>query len=147
MKYFVPLGRILFAFIFVMSSFGHFTGRTVGYAAKQGMPLAEIAVPLSGVLALLGGLSVALGFKAKWGAWLLVLFLVPVTAMLHNFWAVSDPAMRQMQQINFYKNAAMLGAALMITYFGSGPCSIDNLLAKRRKGATAAGAELTSEKV
>ena len=131
MKSLVLLGRILYSSIFVMASLGHFTPGTIGYAAAQGVPLAAIAVPLSGVLALLGGLSVALGYKARWGAWLLVLFLVPVTVMLHNFWAVTDPAMAQMQQIMFMKNLSMLGGAVLISYFGAGPLSLDAWLKAR----------------
>ena len=125
MRYLVLLGRILYSLIFVMASFGHFSKGTIGYAAAQGVPLASIVVPLSGVMALLGGLSVVLGYKAKWGAWLLVLFLVPVTVMMHNFWAVNDPMMAQMQQAMFMKNLSMLGGALLISYFGAGPLSLD----------------------
>ncbi len=108
-----------------MASLGHFSSGTIGYAAAQGVPLASIAVPLSGIFALLGGLSVALGYKAKWGAWLLVLFLAPVTVMLHNFWAAQDPTMAQMQQIMFMKNLSMLGGAILVSYFGAGPLSLD----------------------
>jgi putative oxidoreductase len=54
------------------------------------------------------------------------LFLVPVTVMIHNFWAMTDPNMAQVNQIMFMKNLSMLGAALLITYFGSGPLSVDN---------------------
>ena len=74
---------------------------------------------------LLGGLSVALGYRARWGAWLLALFLVPATAIFHNFWAVKDPTMALMQQVMFLKNVSMLGAALLITHFGAGPLSLD----------------------
>lgn len=125
MKYTILLGRILFSFIFVMASIGHFSKQTIEYAAAQGIPLATIAVPLSGVIALLGGLSIALGYKAKWGAWLLVLFLVPATVMMHNFWAVHDIMLAQMHQVMFMKNLSMLGAALLISYFGAGPLSLD----------------------
>lgn len=125
MKYIVLLGRILYSAVFLMSAPGHFTAATVAYSAGKGVPLASIAVPLSGAIALLGGLSILLGFKAKYGAWLIVIFLVPVTFMIHDFWTVSDPMMRQMQQINFMKNLAMLGAALLIAHFGSGPLSVD----------------------
>ncbi len=118
-------GRILFSAIFIMSAFGHFSKGTIGYAAAQGVPLASIAVPLSGIIALLGGLSVALGYKARWGAWLLVLFLLPVTLLMHNFWTVKDPMMAQMQQIMFMKNVSMLGGALLISHFGAGPLSLD----------------------
>ena len=125
MKVSVVVGRILYSLIFLMASLGHFSQGTINYAAAQGVPLATVAVPLSGALALLGGLSVALGYKAKWGAGLLVLFLLPVTLMLHNFWAMQDPAAAQMHQVMFLKNVSMLGGALLILNFGSGPLSLD----------------------
>jgi len=62
------------------------------------------------LIAILGGLSITLGYKAKIGGWLIVLFLVPVTLALHNFWAVTDPMMRGMQIAMFMKNVSMLGA-------------------------------------
>jgi putative oxidoreductase len=136
MKYLVPVGRVLFVLIFLKSVPGHFTKGTVDYAANAGVPLANILVPISGVLALLGGLSIGLGFKARWGAAALVLFLVPVTLMMHNFWSVADPMQARTQEIMFWKNVSMLGAALMLTHFGSGPCSMENCCCKRRGEAT-----------
>ncbi len=131
MKAIVLTGRILYSLIFIMSGLTHFTNQTVSYAATKEVPLAALAVPMSGLLAILGGLSVLAGFKAKWGAWLLVLFLVPVTLMMHNFWAISDPMMRQMQQHMFMKNLSMLGGALLIAYHGAGPLSLDNKTKKQ----------------
>jgi putative oxidoreductase len=121
----VVLGRFLFVVIFLMAGANHFNKQTIGYAASQGVPLASIAVPLSGVLAIAGGLSILLGYRAKLGAWLLVLFLVPVTLMMHKFWLVQDPMMAQIQMILFMKNVAMLGGALLISQFGAGPFSLD----------------------
>jgi len=109
-----------------MSGPGHFTRKSIGYAAAHGVPLASLAVPISGVLAIIGGLSILLGYKSKYGAWLLVVFLVPVTLIMHRFWGVADPMTAMMQQVNFMKNLSMLGAALLIAYFGSGPLSLDN---------------------
>jgi putative oxidoreductase len=120
------LGRLLFALIFILSGPRHFMSSTIAYAAAQGVPMASIAVPISGMLALLGGLCILLGFRAKIGAWLIVLFLVAVTPMMHRFWGVSDPMMAQMQMINFMKNVSILGGALIITQFGSGPWSLDS---------------------
>ena len=119
------LGRFLFALIFLTAAPNHFSSQTIAYPASQGVPLALIAVPLSGVIALVGGLSILLGYRAKIGAWLLVLFLAAVTPMLHNFWTVTDPMMRQMQMIMFMKNVSMLGGALFITQYGAGPWSLD----------------------
>ena len=124
-RYAVVPGRILFSAVFLMASFGLFSRQSIDEAAQQGVPLATLAVPLSGLIALAGGLSVLLGCRARLGAWLLVLFLVPVTIQLHNFWAVTDPAMAQIQQIMFMKNLSMLGGALLIAHFGAGPMSID----------------------
>jgi len=121
----VLLGRFLFVLIFVMAAPNHFSSQTIAYAASQGVPLASIAVPLSGVIALAGGLSILLGYRAKIGAWLLVLFLAAVTPMLHNFWTVADPMMHQMQFIMFMKNVSILGGALLVTQLGAGPWSLD----------------------
>jgi putative oxidoreductase len=122
----VLIGRLFFALIFLMSGPNHFSPQTIAYAASQGVPLASIAVPLSGIIALTGGLSILLGYRAKIGAWLIVLFLVPVTLMMHNFWTMHDPTTAQMNMIMFMKNIAMLGGALLISQFGSGPLSLDN---------------------
>jgi putative oxidoreductase len=119
------LGRFFFVLIFMMSGPRHFMSQTIGYAASQGVPLASIAVPLSGILALAGGLSILLGYRARIGAWLIVLFLAAVTPMMHKFWGVTDPMMYQMQFVMFLKNLSMLGAALLITQIGSGPWSLD----------------------
>jgi putative oxidoreductase len=126
MNYLVLLGRVFYVAIFIMAAPGHFSAGTIGYAASHGVPLASTAVPLSGMIMLTGGLSILLGYRARWGAWLIVLFLVPVTVMMHNFWALTDPNVAQMQHIMFMKNLSMLGAALMITHFGSGPLSLDD---------------------
>ena len=97
----VVLGRFFFALIFLFAAPNHFTKQTIAFSASQGVPLASIAVPLSGVVAIAGGLSILLGYRAKLGAWLIVLFLIPVTLMLHKFWTVQDPMMAQMQMILF----------------------------------------------
>jgi putative oxidoreductase len=121
----VVLGRFFFALIFLMAGANHFSRQTIAFSASQGVPLASIAVPLSGVLSIAGGLSILLGYRAKLGAWLIVLFLVPVTVMMHKFWLVQDPMMAQIQMILFMKNVAMLGGALLISQLGAGPFSLD----------------------
>jgi putative oxidoreductase len=121
----VVLGRFFFALIFLMAGANHFSGQTIAFAASQGVPLASFAVPFSGVLAIAGGLSILLGYRARLGAWLVVLFLVPVSLMMHKFWLVQDPMMAQIQMILFMKNVSMLGGALLISQFGAGPFSLD----------------------
>jgi putative oxidoreductase len=120
------IGRVLFSLIFILSGISHFLHSTIEYAASQGVPMASFVVPLSGAIAVAGGLSIAAGYRARWGAILIVVFLIPVTLSMHKFWTVTDPPMAQMQMAHFMKNVSMLGAALLISYFGSGPLSLDN---------------------
>lgn len=133
-----PLGRVLFAVIFVSAGLGHFSRQTIGYAASQGVPYASLFVPLSGILAIVGGLGVAFGFRTRIAALLLVIFLVPVTFKMHAFWSAPDAMTAMNQQAHFMKNLSMLGAALFFLGVGGGPLSVD--ARRRRSPARAASA-------
>lgn len=124
-KYLLLLGRVLFSSIFIIKSFEHFSQKMIDHASQLGVIMAPIIVPLAGLIALLGGLSVLLGYKGKWGAWLLIIFLLPTAFAMHKFWQTQDPFSHMMHQYCFWKNISMLGAALMITHFGTGPFSLD----------------------
>jgi len=126
MRSLVPVGRALFALIFITSVFGHFSRGAIDAASAHGVPLATLAVPASGILALLGGLSILLGYRARFGAFLIVVFLVPVTLVMHKFWGLADPQMAMMQKAMFMKNVSMIGGALVLMYYGSGPYSLDD---------------------
>jgi putative oxidoreductase len=149
MKIIDLIGRVLFSSIFVISTPGLFDPPTIETAAAHGVPFARIAVPLAGIVSLLGGLSIAFGYYARWGAWLLVLFLVPVTWKMHPFWNDSGPD-ALLQLIMFMKNISLLGAALHVASFGSGPLSMDSIITPRvpaREGnpRTTASSRLSSE--
>lgn len=131
MKWILLIGRILYVIIFLMTITTHFSGEMVDYARSKAVPMASILVPVSGIIAFLGALSILIGFKAKWGAWLIIVFLVPVTLMMHAFWNETDPMQEQIQTIMFLKNISMLGGAMIIAYFGSGPLSVDGKISKR----------------
>ena len=126
MRALVPVGRVLFALIFVASVFGHFSGTEISEAAAHGVPLATIVVPLAGVMALVGAVSVMLGYRARFGAFLLLVFLVPVTIVMHKFWGIADPQMAMLQKIHFMKNTSLIGTCLLFMYHGSGPYSLDS---------------------
>jgi putative oxidoreductase len=132
MRFAALAGRQLFSMIFIIASAGHFGSQTMEAAARHGVPWPELLVPISGVIALVGGLSVFLGLYTRFGTWLLVIFLVPVTLMMHNFWAAPDPMTFQLERAMFLKNVALLGGALLINYFGADPLSLDALLGRER---------------
>jgi putative oxidoreductase len=115
------LGRIVFSFFFIYSGFNHLTklGGMSQYAAASGVPSPTVAVAVSGLMLLAGGLSILLGVYVRWGALLLVLFLLSAAFMVHKFWGLSDPMMAANQTAHFWKNIALAGAALMIYAFAT----------------------------
>ena len=110
------VGRILFALIFINSGFAHFAQREAmtGYAQFKKVPAAKLAVLLTGLMILVGGLSVVLGFWADLGALLLAAFLVVSAFMMHNFWTMDDATQKMNETVSFFKNLSMAGAALII---------------------------------
>jgi uncharacterized membrane protein YphA (DoxX/SURF4 family) len=116
------VGRVLFSLLFLGAAFGHFKDRAAmtQYAKSKNLPMAEPAVLGSGVLMLLGGLSVLLGVWGDLGALLLFVFLVMSAVLFHDFWKQSDAAAQQVEQVMFMKNIALAGASLvLIATFGS----------------------------
>jgi putative oxidoreductase len=112
------LGRILLAIPFLMSVQIHLIKREQGvqYARMYKAPFAEFGVPFTGVLAVLGGISVVLGIWGDLGALLIAAFLVLITPYMHAFWREEDAMQRVNQMAHFQKNAAMLGGALVLFY-------------------------------
>lgn len=110
------IGRILFVVLFLGSAFGHITKAETmgGYAASKGVPQAKLATIASGVLIAVGALMVLLGIWLDLGALLLVVFLVPTAFLMHAFWKETDPQSKQMEMIQFQKDLALAGGALLI---------------------------------
>jgi putative oxidoreductase len=126
MNYVPLIGRILIGLLPLMSGLmTHFSEQGVQYAEAHGVPAASVLVPLSGVVAIVGSLSIIIRYRAQVGAWLLVLFLLPVTFMMHDYWKVTDEMQRQVQMVIFFKNLGLLGGVLLLAYYGAGPISLD----------------------
>lgn len=116
MEYLFLAGRVLFGGFFLLSGIRHFQHMQMmsGYAGTKGVPSPRLAVAVSGLLILIGGLLVVLGARPVWAVLLLTAFLVPVTLMMHNYWADTDQMTRINNQVNFMKNMALLGASWML---------------------------------
>lgn len=121
MKRYVPLlGRSLLALIFLMSGLqkiGNFAG-TQEYMASFGMPMTALFLVGAIVLEVGGALSIITGFKARWGALALILFLIPATLIFHTDFG------DRTQMIMFLKNVSIGGGLLLIAAYGSGPLSV-----------------------
>ncbi len=116
MEYLFVFGRILLGGYFIMSGYNHFKnlGMLTGYAGSKGVPMPKVAVFVTGLMMLLGGLGILLGVYVQLAVLLLSLFLIGVTFKMHQYWEVADPMARMGEQVNFYKNLALLGAVLML---------------------------------
>lgn len=112
------IGRILFGGFFIMSGINHFQSLRMmsGYAGSKNVPAPAMAVAATGVMLILGGASVLLGILPILGLVLLILFLLPTSVLMHDFWNVSDPQQRAAEQVNFLKNIALVGASLALMY-------------------------------
>jgi uncharacterized membrane protein YphA (DoxX/SURF4 family) len=110
------LGRIFFGGYFVFNGFNHFKMLPMmsDYAKSKGEPLPKVSVAASGLLLLVGGVSVLFNFKPSIGLIALILFLVPVTFIMHAFWRIQDPMAKMHEMVNFMKNFALLGAILIL---------------------------------
>ena len=109
------IGRIIAGGFFLMNGLNHFTklNMMTGYAKSKGTPAPALAVGVTGVLLLLGGASLLLGFHPTIGAGLLVIFILGVTFGIHNFWTIQDPMAKIGEMTHFLKNMALLGLLLM----------------------------------
>lgn len=120
------LGRVLVAVIFLRSAVGkivNFTAVTTVMAGK-GMPYTEYLLVVAIAIELIAGSALALGYRTRWAAGALIVFLLPATLIFHPYWTV-DAAQLQNQANHFYKNLAILGALVFIMGVGPGPASID----------------------
>jgi putative oxidoreductase len=139
--------RIALSQIFVLSGVNHLRtwGGTIQYMTGKGMTLEGLLggsgkvlvhVLLAGAVTflLIGGLSVLLGIRARFGAVLLIVFLIPTTLIFHDFWNY-DGQERMLQTINFMKNTGLGGGLLMVLAFGSGSLGLDVFVWKRKKPA------------
>jgi putative oxidoreductase len=123
---FALIGRALIALLFIPSGWakiGGFAG-TVGYIASQGVPLPEVAAAIAIAVELGLGILLLVGFKTRWTALLMALFIICITIVFHNYWAV-EAAQVMAQKMNFYKNMAIAGGALAFAAFGAGDYSVD----------------------
>lgn len=109
------IGRAIVSGFFLMSGINHFAKLNMmsGYAKSKGTPAPALAVGGTGVILLLGGASLLLGYHPTIGAALLVIFLVGVSFGIHNFWTLQDEQAKMGEMTNFLKNMALLGLLLM----------------------------------
>ena len=124
MRYGVIVGRVLLSVVFILSGVGKIMSwqGTAGFMASHGLPAVGVLLPLTVLCEIGGGLLLLTGLAPQLGAIVLFLFLIPTTVTFHNFWAYTGQD-RQMQQVNFLKNVAIMGGLLVAASGGGAPVS------------------------
>jgi len=120
------IGRIALAAIFVLSGLQKlvdFTG-TASMIAGAGVPLPTVAAAVAVVIELGGGLAIFAGWMTRVAALAIVVFLIIVSPIFHNFWTMGGEE-RMINQVMFLKNVSMLGGFLLLMAFGPGRYSVD----------------------
>ncbi len=118
MSMFKSLSHKMLAAMFISGGANNFLHpeRIAPKVASVGVSEAKQASALHGALMLLGGILLALDIMPRLAALLLAGALVPTTLVGHPFWKEENPANRANQQIQFFKNLAMLGGLLEVVF-------------------------------
>lgn len=120
------LARVMLALMFIVAGISKFTNLegTAGYIASGGLPMPMVVAVLTASFELVGGLAIAVGYRARIAALALALFTLMASVLFHNFWAV-PAAQHVVQQLMFMKNIAVVGGLLFVFAMGAGPASFD----------------------
>ena len=119
-------GRLLLAYIFVISGFGKIGGfaGTAKYMAAKGMPMTEVLLVGAIAIEFIGGLMLAVGWKARWAAWAIFGFTLIASFVFHPYWSVPAEQVYA-ESIQFNKNLAIMGGLLYVAFMGPGKLSLD----------------------
>jgi len=120
------VGRILLSLIFILSGLTKFSefSTTAEHVAEQGVVLAPLMLAIATMLELAGGIGLLLGFQTRLSALALIVFMVPVTLIMHDFWQFEGQAQTQ-ELVNFMKNLTITGGLVFAMAFGGGGWSLD----------------------
>lgn len=121
------LGRWAIAAIFLLSGIFKFVlySSTVDYMASKGLPYAGLLLVIAALIEILAAVFIILGWKTRWASYVLLLYLIPVTYVFHDFWNIEDPIASQLQFYQFLKNLAIFGGLLLLVSRGSGSLAVD----------------------
>ena len=115
------IGRVALVAVFIKSGLDKLIDPTglAGMLGAKAFPMPKVMAYAAGVTEVVLGVLVAVGFQARIAAFGLVAFTVVATLIAHNFWDLTGPA-RRANEVNFWKNVAIVGGLLMVTATGAG---------------------------
>ncbi len=125
-SFLVLLGRVLLSALFIWAVIAKVMNLqgTMSYMYSKQMPYIMFFLPAAILLQIVGAFFLLSGYRARLGAWLLILFIIPAAGIFHDFWNLRGTE-RLTEQILFMKDMAILGGLLLITAFGPGKYAFD----------------------
>ncbi len=132
---FLPVsGRIFISLIFLISGIGKIVhwDNYLNILSTKMIPADALLLFIAIIVEIAGGLLILIGYKARYAAMILFLYLLPVSLLTHNFWAFTG-AQFTIQLINFLKNMAIMGGMLYLAHYGAGPFSVDRKIARKKE--------------
>lgn len=120
-KYINRIGRILFSLIFITSGLSKIGdwNKSISYMESHNMVFTPFFLTMAILLQVIGGLSIITSYKTKVGTILLLIFMLPVTSIFHDFWILPTETgleiiTQQAEMVSFLKNITIIGALLLI---------------------------------
>ena len=128
------IGRVAIAALYLPSGFSKLMNLPgfIDQMDGRGVPLAPLFAPIGAVIEFLGGQALLVGVQVRLASVLLLVFTVIATLIAHRFWEYQGAAMR-MQQINFFKNVAIIGGFVFLAAHGGGRWCLENLWRRERR--------------
>jgi putative oxidoreductase len=125
------VGRLAMSWIFLSSGFGKLTDVAAFSAVltKRGVPAPSFMGWLGAIVEFGGGLLILLGFKIRWGAILMILFVIVATLISHRYWEFTGADLG-IQRTNFWKNVGIASGLLFMFLAGAGRYSVDGFTRK-----------------
>jgi putative oxidoreductase len=132
-SFLVLIARLCLAAVFLVAGISKlvYFDQTAQAMASKGLPSVPLLLICAAVVEIVGGLFLIFGYKARFGALILLLYLIPTTAIFHDFWN-SGAADQVAQQTNFLKNLAIFGGLLYVLCDGAGGFSLDHFRHKEK---------------
>lgn len=120
------VGRVALVALFIMSGFDKLMNPAglAGMLANKGFPAATALAYAAGLVEVVGGVLVAIGWQTRLAAFALAAFTVVASLIAHQYWTMTGPP-RAANYIQFWKNVAMIGGLMMLMAAGAGRYSVD----------------------
>ncbi len=129
------IGRVAIAALFLPSGFSKLMNLQAFIYNIDGrhVPFPEVLAPLGAMVEFLGGLALLVGVQVRLASVLLLVFTALATLIAHRFWEYAPGAARQMQQISFFKNVAIVGGFVFLAAHGGGRYCLERLWRRDRR--------------